>query len=86
MTHFFIQNKSLLTSTFGHPRPFTYVGKHQHLATQEPLKKWMGRSQELHNFKQGLLNLDGRNCQKYLHQTWADLQTLIISHNCTQSL
>ena len=51
MTHFFIQNKSLLTSTFGHPRPFTYVGKHQHLATQEPLKKWMGRSQELHNFK-----------------------------------
>ena len=25
--------------------------------------------------------LDGRNSQKYLHQTWADLLTLIISHN-----
>ena len=29
---------------------------------------------------------DGRNSQKYLHQTWADLLTLIISHNLTQSL
>ena len=35
---------------------------------------------------QGLLNLDGRNCQKYLHQTWAYFPTLIISHNLTQSL
>ena len=35
---------------------------------------------------QGLLNLDGRNSQKYLHQTWANLLTLIISHKLTQSL
>ena len=35
---------------------------------------------------QGLLNLDGRNCQKYLHQTKADFLTLIMLHKLTQSL
>ena len=30
--------------------------------------------------------LDGRNSQKYLHQTWADLLTLIMSHKLTQYL
>ena len=37
-------------------------------------------------FIQGLLDLDGRNSQKYLHQTWADLLILIILHKLTQSL
>ena len=35
---------------------------------------------------QGLLNLDGRNCQKYLHQTKADFLTLIMLYKLTQSL
>ena len=35
---------------------------------------------------QGLLNLDGRNCQKYLHETKADFLTLIMLHKLTQSL
>ena len=35
---------------------------------------------------QGLLNLDGRNSQKYLHQTKADFLTLIMLHKLTQSL
>ena len=30
--------------------------------------------------------LDGRNSQKLLHQTWANLLTHLISHNLTQSL
>ena len=37
-------------------------------------------------FRQGLLNLDGRNSQKYLHQTKADFLTLIMLHNLTQTL
>ena len=35
---------------------------------------------------QGLLDLDGRNSQKYLHQTWADFITLIILQRLNQSL
>ena len=35
---------------------------------------------------QGLLNLDGRNCQKYFHQTKADFLTLIMLHKLTASL
>ena len=27
--------------------------------------------EEFDDFSQGLLDLDGRNSQKYLHQTWA---------------
>ena len=34
--------------------------------------------------EQGLLNLDGRNSQKYLHQTEADFLTLIMLHKLTQ--
>ena len=30
--------------------------------------------------------LDGRNSQKYLHQTWTDFLTLIMSHKLTQYL
>ena len=35
---------------------------------------------------QGLLDLDGRNSQKYLHQTWAYFSTLIMLHKLTQIL
>ena len=35
---------------------------------------------------QGLLYLDGRNCQKHLHQTKADFLTLIMLHKLIQSL
>jgi hypothetical protein len=42
--------------------------------------------QLFYTINQGLLNLDGRNCQKYLHQTKADFLTLIMLHKLTQSL
>ena len=41
---------------------------------------------EIYLLTQELLNLDGRNCQKYLHQTKADFLTLIMLHKLTQSL
>ena len=49
----------------------------------ETLPKESSRFFELH---EGLLNLDGRKCQKYLHQTKADFLTLIMLHKFTQSL
>ena len=39
-----------------------------------------------YKLRQGLLYLDGRNSQKYLHQTQADFWTLILLHKLTQSL
>ena len=29
--------------------------------------------------------LDGHNSEKYLHQTWADLLTLVVSHKLSQN-
>ena len=36
-------------------------------------------------FIQGLLNLDGQNCQKYLYLNKAHFLTLIMLHKLTQS-
>ena len=43
------------------------------------LQEIQGKAIKINNFRremiliiQGLLDLDGRNSQKYLHQTWAD--------------
>ena len=75
-----------LSASLGLELEVFYKELQSRLKSQYDLEDWRQRRAKMALKRQGLLNLDGRNCQKYLHQTKANFIILIISHKFTQSL
>ena len=75
-----------LSASLGLELEVFYKELQSRLKSQYDLEDWRQRRAKMALKRQGLLNLDGRNCQKYLPQTKADFLTLIMLHKLTQSL
>ena len=61
-----------LSASLGLELEVFYKELQSRLKSQYDLEDWRQRRAKMALKRQGLLNLDGRNCQKYLHQTKAD--------------